>query len=581
MKEQFAASAARKQPRREKSPSELGEEVLALMLNKDAKERAAVTPAPPKIKAAEEAPKTAQYGGFTQEAAGNAKAAQYGGDFTEKTAAGNRKTAPYGGAGAGRTAAQYTLPAASESSASHALTAAGLDDNAIRGAQWNNVFPSAMQNINQRIQKTNEITAPIRATPEWQALAASQDLAAAGLDASAQQGLAYGDGLFQLDQRANSIRATPEWQALAASQDLAAAGLDASAQQGLAYGDGLFQLDQRANSIRATPEWQALAASQDLAAAGLDASAQQGFGIGFDKGQPFATPLVEWTSQLVEDTHLAPGTSAREFFGDKFKSGLGIGSENAWNGLIDLGEGAARNDLMLQDFDMQQFPFLNDRYREYIDLNRMRAQQVRDGLPDAAEGLRSHKAAEYAKQIDELYDAGGLYRFWGDIVSSIGETVPAILTNILTDGSGKMAYLYTSAVGKASAEARAGGADEDTTLLYGMVSGGVKMAAKQLGGIVESGMGTLDKWLMGMVESKVGRAALKQLYKMLGKSTVNLISKVAGTYLARMWNDDERGFRQTMGETLPDAFYEGLIGTLIDSIRSVLDSIDEKETQMP
>ncbi len=581
MKEQFAASAARKQPRREKSPSELGEEVLALMLNKDAKERAAVTPAPPKIKAAEEAPKTAQYGGFTQEAAGNAKAAQYGGDFTEKTAAGNRKTAPYGGAGAGRTAAQYTLPAASESSASHALTAAGLDDNAIRGAQWNNVFPSAMQNINQRIQKTNEITAPIRATPEWQALAASQDLAAAGLDASAQQGLAYGDGLFQLDQRANSIRATPEWQALAASQDLAAAGLDANAQQGLAYGDGLFQLDQRANSIRATPEWQALAASQDLAAAGLDASAQQGFGIGFDKGQPFATPLVEWTSQLVEDTHLAPGTSAREFFGDKFKSGLGIGSENAWNGLIDLGEGAARNDLMLQDFDMQQFPFLNDRYREYIDLNRMRAQQVRDGLPDAAEGLRSHKAAEYAKQIDELYDAGGLYRFWGDIVSSIGETVPAILTNILTDGSGKMAYLYTSAVGKASAEARAGGADEDTTLLYGMVSGGVKMAAKQLGGIVESGMGTLDKWLMGMVESKVGRAALKQLYKMLGKSTVNLISKVAGTYLARMWNDDERGFRQTMGETLPDAFYEGLIGTLIDSIRSVLDSIDEKETQMP
>ena len=493
MKEQFAASAARKQPRREKSPSELGEEVLALMLNKDAKERAAVTPAPPKIKAAEEAPKTAQYGGFTQEAAGNAKAAQYGGDFTEKTAAGNRKTAPYGGAGAGRTAAQYTLPAASESSASHALTAAGLDDNAIRGAQWNNVFPSAMQNINQRIQKTNEITAPIRATPEWQALAASQDLTAAG----------------------------------------------------------------------------------------LDASAQQGFGIGFDKGQPFATPLVEWTSQLVEDTHLAPGTSAREFFGDRFKSGLGIGSENAWNGLIDLGEGAARNDLMLQDFDMQQFPFLNDRYREYIDLNRMRAQQVRDGLPDAAEGLRSHKAAEYAKQIDELYDAGGLYRVWGDIVSSIGETVPAILTNILTDGSGKMAYLYTSAVGKASAEARAGGADEDTTLLYGMVSGGVKMAAKQLGGIVESGMGTLDKWLMGMVESKVGRAALKQLYKMLGKSTVNLISKVAGTYLARMWNDDERGFRQTMGETLPDAFYEGLIGTLIDSIRSVLDSIDEKETQMP
>ncbi len=84
MKEQFAASAARKQPRREKSPSELGEEVLALMLSEDAKERAAATPAPPKIRAAAGTPKAAQYGRFTQEAAENAKTTQYGSGFTEK-----------------------------------------------------------------------------------------------------------------------------------------------------------------------------------------------------------------------------------------------------------------------------------------------------------------------------------------------------------------------------------------------------------------------------------------------------------------------------------------------------------------
>ena len=198
IKEQFAASAARKQLRREKSPSELGEEVMALMLSEDAKERAAATPAPPKIRAAAGTPKAAQYGRFTQEAAENAKTTQYGSGFTEKTAAGNRKTAPYGGAGAGRMTAQYEPPLDPQP---QALAAAGLDDNAIRGVQWRNDFPSAMQEINQKVQKLDEITSPIHATPEWQTQAAAQDLAYAGLDANAQQGLAYGDGIFRLGQK--------------------------------------------------------------------------------------------------------------------------------------------------------------------------------------------------------------------------------------------------------------------------------------------------------------------------------------------------------------------------------------------
>lgn len=98
----------------------------------------------------------------------------------------------------------------------------------------------------------------------------------------------------------------------------------------------------------------------------------------------------------------------------------------------------------------------------------------------------------------------------------------------------------------------------------------MKLAARQLGNIVESSKGTLDKWLIGMVESKVGRTALQQLYKVLGKSTVNFIGEVAEAYLARMWNDDERGFGQTMGEMLPDAFYKGLIGVLTESIKTCL-----------
>lgn len=82
--------------------------------------------------------------------------------------------------------------------------------------------------------------------------------------------------------------------------------------------------------------------------------------------------------------------------------------------------------------------------------------------------------------------------------------------------------------------------------------------------------GVLDDWLMGMAQSSTGRAALKYAVNALGEGAEEFLGEMADAYLAKMWNDDERGFGQTMGEMLPDAFYKGLIGVLTESIKTCL-----------
>lgn len=141
--------------------------------------------------------------------------------------------------------------------------------------------------------------------------------------------------------------------------------------------------------------------------------------------------------------------------------------------------------------------------------------------------------------------------------------------DILVGGTGKMSYLYISTAGNAAAEARAGGADEETAQLYGMLSGSIKVAANQFKGIPGLDEYTINNWLMGMVQSNTGRAALKHLVKTLGKGTKDFVIKIAEAYFAKMWNGDERSFGQIAGETLPNAVYQELIGTLTNAMMNV------------
>ncbi|MBD5093022.1 MAG: hypothetical protein HDT26_01795, partial [Subdoligranulum sp.] len=124
--------------------------------------------------------------------------------------------------------------------------------------------------------------------------------------------------------------------------------------------------------------------------------------------------------------------------------------------------------------------------------------------------------------------------------------------------------------------ARAGGADEETALLYGMLSGSMEVLTEQLGGGIPGlNKGVLDDWLMGMAQSNTGRAALKHLVNTLGEGAEEFISAIADAYFAKMWNGDERGFWETMGDTLPDAFYEGFIGSLTSAMMSIPSDVAE------
>ena len=112
-----------------------------------------------------------------------------------------------------------------------------------------------------------------------------------------------------------------------------------------------------------------------------------------------------------------------------------------------------------------------------------------------------------------------------------------------------------------TAEARAGGADDDTALLYGLSSAGVEVATeKMFNGIPGMKGGWLDNWLGDYAETNMGRAALKAAKDSVGEGFEEFTSGMIQPYLAKMWNGDERDFWQTLGESFPDAAYDGFLG---------------------
>ena len=192
-------------------------------------------------------------------------------------------------------------------------------------------------------------------------------------------------------------------------------------------------------------------------------------------------------------------------------------------------------------------------------------------LSGAADGLRSARAAEYGRDIDERYGATGLWKLGGDVAAGAGQMLPTIGINAVTGGRLGTPFLLSSAAGNAAAEARAGGADEETAFLYGILSGGVEAATERISagipGLNKTGL--LDDVLSRVASSPTGRGAVKKLVDVLGEGAEEYISEIAGAYLARLWNGDERGAWQTFVETQPDALYAGLVGTLTSAVMNL------------
>ena len=207
----------------------------------------------------------------------------------------------------------------------------------------------------------------------------------------------------------------------------------------------------------------------------------------------------------------------------------------------------------------------------YIQKRRAADLAVAAELSGAADGLRSTRAAEYGRDIDERYGATGLWKLGGDVAAGAGQMLPTIGINAVTGGTMGMPWLFSSAAGNAAAQARAGGADEETAFLYGILSGGVEAATERISagipGLNKTGL--LDDVLSRVASSPTGRVAVKKLVDVLGEGAEEYISEIAGAYLARLWNGDERGAWQTFVETQPDALYAGLVGTLTSAVMNL------------
>ena len=298
-------------------------------------------------------------------------------------------------------------------------------------------------------------------------------------------------------------------------------------------------------------------------------------------GQQAGQTAGDWLENQLAQTGFNEDESKLAYLGEKFTNGAHRAVEGAYNNAIDNSraqvDAQLRNgfvtDTGVNQRDIQNAlaSIFGGKYAQHAQDTQAADLAVAAELSGAADGLRSTRAAEYGRDIDERYGATGLWKLGGDVAAGAGQMLPTIGINAVTGGTMGMPWLFSSAAGNAAAQARAGGADEETAFLYGILSGGVEAATERISagipGLNKTGL--LDDVLSRVASSPTGRGAVKKLVDVLGEGAEEYISEIAGAYLARLWNGDERGAWQTFVETQPDALYAGLVGTLTSAVMNL------------
>ena len=298
-------------------------------------------------------------------------------------------------------------------------------------------------------------------------------------------------------------------------------------------------------------------------------------------GQQAGQTAGDWLENQLAQTGFNEDESKLAYLGEKFTNGAHRAVEGAYNNAIDNSraqvDAQLRNgfvtDTGVNQRDIQNAlaSIFGGKYAQHAQDTQAADLAVAAELSGAADGLRSTRAAEYGRDIDERYGATGLWKLGGDVAAGAGQMLPTIGINAVTGGRLGTPFLLSSAAGNAAAEARAGGADEETAFLYGILSGGVEAATERISagipGLNKTGL--LDDVLSRVASSPTGRGAVKKLVDVLGEGAEEYISEIAGAYLARLWNGDERGAWQTFVETQPDALYAGLVGTLTSAVMNL------------
>lgn len=498
-------------PKREKTPSEPGEEVVRIMLEDFAQEQRQ------KLAAEDRA---AQYGSAaagTKATAGEQKTAQYinavgqfGGQASysslsaAKPAVRSQKAAPYGGAAA----ATYSSPA--------------------------EVKPVTPKREKTPSELGDEVVARVLVDEGLMDPKELEEYLASFEEPSAQTFTNAG-GSDLMGRGANAAR-------------------NAAPGDGLSAGTG--NAGEDAGPTQAIPDWLELMAMSDPDHPGLTAFANQAGPWLWDKAV-----------QLVEDTHIAEGLSVPLYWIDR---GVNAGErffEGIWNYGVDSVEAGADFALEQQKQQAQQWAPLGGLYQNHADFVSDNVQIAQEKLPELAEYFRRHEAAKHLQEIEDMYDAGGLIKIGGDTASGLVQIGAAGTIGALTGGGGGLIALGASAAGNAADEARAGGADDKTAYMYGNLVGLVEVGTELLsGGIPGLPKGFLDNALANVAETNMGRLAMKAVQDALGEGAEEFIGTMAEAYLAKLWNGDERGAWQTFKETFPDALYAAFQGAMTSTI---------------
>lgn len=288
-------------------------------------------------------------------------------------------------------------------------------------------------------------------------------------------------------------------------------------------------------------------------------------------GQQAGQIVGNWLKDKAAETGIDPGKSKAAYIAEKGLGGAATSVEGSYNNILDNARAQVNaqltngyvTDTGVNLRDMQNFwaAVFGGKHAQYAQDTQAADKAVAEQLPAAADRLRSTKAAEYAQGLDEKYGATGLWKVGGDLAAGVGGMLPSIGVNAVTGGTLGLPYIMSSAAGNAAAQARAYGADEDTALVYGLLSGATEGATEKIvGGIPGLGGGWMDKVIQRVAGSSAGRRAVKRLSDVFGEGLEEALSELIGSQLEKMYLNREDW--RSGGEILQDTAYSMLLGAL-------------------
>lgn len=166
----------------------------------------------------------------------------------------------------------------------------------------------------------------------------------------------------------------------------------------------------------------------------------------------------------------------------------------------------------------------------------------------------------------------GAVQMAGNVASAIGGMAPNIAANMAGVPGLGWYSLYAGSAGGAAQEARDAGADPLTAATAGALSGAVEMATeKMFDGIPGMSRGNrfavsdaVEKGIQKYIKSAAGQKIAGKMADILGEGAEEYVSELAGSYIAQLYQEDERTFLERASD--PDTWYAFAVGSLTSGV---------------